>query len=561
MDPIRSLTLGDIIREHRRSWPRQTAVVDGARRLTYLELDDRVSRLANAFVASGVHVGDRVLWLGQNSFRIMEGLLACAKIGAVFCPVNWRQTPEELAFVIDDCAPAIVIWQDEEVGEAVRAGRALSRPSAARWLRHDTDIHPAGADSAADSYEPFLALGAPDDPELEVGADLPVLQIYTAAFSGRPNGAQLSHLAIIGQDLVIAMAQQITPQYRYLCSGPLFHIGCFMFTLATFHMGGTNVFVRRVVAEELCQLIERERCTGAYILGPTIDQIVEANANGRYDLSSLRILGGRPEWAAMTSPDESPWGRRPGGFGQTEVMGMTTFTAFPGPVELTSSADSAESGDSADSAGRSIGTHGRPSPVTSIRILHDDGTECRPGDVGEIAVRGLTVMNGYWDRPDENARRTRDGWYRTNDLGRREADGSLSFIGPKGRMLKSAAENIYPAEVESCLRTHPAVADVAIIGVPDERWTQSVKAIVVLRSGTLSLDGGDAGAGGATHLDPTVTAEELIEHCRARIASYKKPRTVEFVDALPRKGFLVDYEALDERFGGGAYPGGTNRSA
>jgi acyl-CoA synthetase (AMP-forming)/AMP-acid ligase II len=542
MDPIRSLTLGDIAREHRRSWPHHTAVVDGGVRLTYRELDDRVNRLANAFVADGVGPGDRVLWLGQNSFRIMECLLACAKTGAVFCPVNWRQTPEELAFVIDDCAPAIVIWQELEVGEAIRAGRALARPTSARWLRHDTE---SAAESSTASYEAFLAAGSTDDAELEVSAELPVLQIYTAAFSGRPNGAQLSHLAIIGQDLVIAMAQQITPHYRYLCSGPLFHIGCFMFTLATFHMAGTNVFVRRVVADELCEVIERERCTGAYILGPTVDQMVEANRDGRYDLSSLRILGGPPEWVAMTSPDESPWGRRPGGFGQTEVMGMTTFTAFdaPAPGEVGTSGEPATAG-ATDPGAPPIGTHGRPGPVTSIRILDEDGHELAPGEVGEIAVRGLTVMTGYWDRPEENARRTRDGWYRTNDLGRREADGSISFIGPKGRMLKSAAENIYPAEVEGCLRSHPAVADVAIIGVPDERWTQSVKAIVVLEAGHAHT-----------------TADELIEHCRARIASYKKPRTVEFVDALPRNGFLVDYDALDARFGGGAYPGGTNRSA
>jgi long-chain acyl-CoA synthetase len=152
-------------------------------------------------------------------------------------------------------------------------------------------------------------------------------------------------------------------------------------------------------------------------------------------------------------------------------------------------------------------------------------------------------MNEYWNRPEENALRARNGWHHTNDLGRREADGTITFVGPKGRMIKSAAENIYPVEVERCLATHPAVADVAIIGVPDEKWVQSVKAIVVLAEGA------------------TATGEELIEHCRERIASYKKPRTVEFVDALPRNGFLVDYDALDERFGGGNYPGGRVRSA
>jgi long-chain acyl-CoA synthetase len=151
-------------------------------------------------------------------------------------------------------------------------------------------------------------------------------------------------------------------------------------------------------------------------------------------------------------------------------------------------------------------------------------------------------MNGYWNRPDLNAERSRGGWHHTGDLGRLEADGTLTFLGPMQRMLKSAAENIYPAEVEHALRSHPSVADAAVIGVPDEAWVQSVKAIVVLRDGAAA------------------TGDELIDHCRSRIASYKKPRSVEFVEALPRHGLAVDYDALDARFGGGNYPGGTTRS-
>ena len=146
-------------------------------------------------------------------------------------------------------------------------------------------------------------------------------------------------------------------------------------------------------------------------------------------------------------------------------------------------------------------------------------------------------MNGYWNRPDETAHRFRNGWHHTHDLGRREADGSLTFIGPATRMIKSAAENIYPAEVEACLRQHPAIADAAVIGVPDPTWLQSVKAVVVLREGE------------------SADAEEIIAFCRERIASYKKPKSVEFVDTIPRAGFAVDYDALDERFGGGGYPG------
>jgi long-chain acyl-CoA synthetase len=193
--------------------------------------------------------------------------------------------------------------------------------------------------------------------------------------------------------------------------------------------------------------------------------------------------------------------------------------------------------------GTGAGTHGRPSPLVQVRIVDDDDNEVPAGAVGEIAVRGTTVMNGYWNRTELNAERARNGWHHTNDLGRYEADGTLSFIAPKGRMLKSAAENIYPAEVENAVRSHPAVADCAVIGVPDETWVQAVKAIVVV------AEGSQVGAG------------EIIEWCRSRIASYKKPRTVEFVDELPRAGFFVDYDELDRRFGGGNYPGGHTRSA
>jgi long-chain acyl-CoA synthetase len=189
-----------------------------------------------------------------------------------------------------------------------------------------------------------------------------------------------------------------------------------------------------------------------------------------------------------------------------------------------------------------VGAHGRPSPLVQVRVVDADDREVAAGDVGEIVVRGATVMCGYWSRAELNAQRARAGWHHTNDLGRFEPDGTFTFVGPKTRMLKSGAENIYPADVEGCLRAHPAVADAAVIGRPDERWVQSVMAIVVLRDGA------------------SANEDELVEWCRARIASYKKPRTVAFVDALPRAGFAVDYEELDSRFGGGGYPGGTTRS-
>jgi acyl-CoA synthetase (AMP-forming)/AMP-acid ligase II len=512
VDELHGTNLGDLLREHRRSWPEQIAVVDGDVRLTYPELDDRVNRLANALTAAGVRPGDRILWLGQNSFRIVELLFAAAKAGAIVCPANWRQTAEELTFVLHDLEPTVVVWQDAEIGDTVRAARAAYGRGRSRWLQHDS--------SGAETYEGFLAAAPAADPHTTVDPSEPVLLLYTAAFDGRPNGALLSHTALIGQGLIIGRLSDVDSAFVYLNCGPMFHVATLFSTLATLVHAGTNVFTPRVDAEELCRLIEAERCTGAFLVGPTLRQIRDLNRDParerRYDISSLRAPAGRDEWNAMITVDTSPWARHPGGYGQTEVVGMLTFAAL--------------------GAG-ATGGHGRTSPFMQVRVVDPDDREVAPGETGEIACRGPLVMNGYWNRAEETARRFRNGWHHTNDLGRREADGSLTFVGPKTRIIKSAAENIYPAEVEGAIRSHPDVADCAVIGIPDKQWTQSVTAIVVARDGA------------------TVSAEAVIAHCRDHIASYKKPRQVEFVDAIPRQGFAVDYDALDARFGGGGYPG------
>ncbi len=511
MDQLHALSLDDVLAEHARSRPEQLATIDGDRRHTYRVLARRVEGLARGLRRAGVNPDDRVLWLGQNSDRVLELLLASARLGACFCPANWRSSAAELAFVVDDLDPAVVIWQDEEIGASVREARRRAT-SGATWLRHDDE---------PDAYE---ALVEEPDGSLERAVDpsAPALIVYTAAFGGRPNGAMLSHVACIAQGLVYGHFTGTSADDVYLNSGPLFHLGTLMHTLATFVAGGTNVFVRRVDAELLCEVVERERCSGAFVVGPMFDAMLSARAEHGYDLSSLRAVPGNPAWDAVTSVDPSPWARRPGGYGQTELVGMVTFSCL-----------------GLDAAG----SHGRPSPLAQLRIVDEDDADVPDGDVGEIVVRGPTVMTGYWNRPEENARRQRDGWHHTHDLGRREPDGSLTFIGPKTRMIKSAAENIYPAEVEGALAAHPAVAECAVIGVPDPTWVQHVKAIVVRRG------------------DGAVSAEELIDFCRDRIAPYKRPREVEFVDALPRTGLSVDYDRLDAAYGGGNYPGGRTRSA
>jgi long-chain acyl-CoA synthetase len=453
-----------------------------------------------------------VLWLGQNCHRVLEGLLACAKLGAVFVPANWRQSADELATLLGDVQPKVVIWQREEIGDAVTAARA-QWPDSAQWLQHDGD------DDAEGSYEGFLA-GAPDaDPAIAVDPVQPAIALYTAAFGGAPNGAMLSHDAVLSQALMMALVQRIGEDTVYLNSGPMFHMATLMTTFATFHMGGNNVMTRRVDAVELCRLIQEEKCNYGFVMGPTASEIMEANKDGRWDLSSLRTFGGSPDWNAMVRVDDSPWGTHPAGYGQTEATGMLTFNAL---------------------GIGGAGTSGRPSPWVQVRIVDPAGNDVPDGETGEIVARGRVLTNGYHGRDELNAERTRSGWWHTSDLGKREADGTITFVAPLTRIVKSAAENIYPAEVEGCLNRHPGVKEAAIIGLPDPKWTQKVCAVVV------RADGPEGEA---------LTADALIAHCRSLIASYKKPSVVEFVDALPRQGWAIDYDALDVRFGGGGYPG------
>lgn len=505
METLHTLTLGDIARENRRSWPLATAVVDGDVRLTYEELDERVDRLANCLVAGGVSPGDRILWLGHNSFRILECLLAAARTGAVFCPVNWRQSVEELAFVVRDLGPRVVVW-DAAASEAVASLRTIDSDDA-RWIAAD--------DEGAGGYEAWLASAKAGIDDLDIAASTPCLALYTAAFDGRPNAALLSHTAILSHNLALALQRQIETGFVYLNSGPLFHVGTLMFCTATFHLGGTNVFMPAFDPVEACRLIEAEQCQSMLLFPPMVDQLADANRDLRFDLTSLRATAGSEAWNAMITIDDSPWGRSLGGYGQTEVGGMLTYTGL---------------------GIGGMGTHGRPSPFVQLRIVGADGAELPAEQVGEIVARGPHVMSGYHDRPTLNAVKQQSGWHHTGDLGRREKDGTISFIGPKLRMIKSGGENVYPAEVEACIKTHPAVEDCAVIGVPDERWGQGVKAIVVRRGGEQT------------------SAEDIVEHCQRHIASYKKPRSVEFADAIVRRGFTPDYDVLDEQFGGGGYP-------
>lgn len=503
--PVHRFGLGDLLHEQARSRPDMIAVVDGAHRFKYSELDERVNRLATVLRDRGIGKGDRILWMGQNSFRVMETLLASARLGAIVCPANWRSSPAEIARMLGDLVPKIVLWQDAEIGVQNRDVRAQwDKPC--DWIQHDGD--------GPDDYEGLIARADCCTEYDAVEPSKPLLAIYTAAFSGEPAAALLSHEALLITGMLSMMGQQVDEQSGYLVSGPMFHLGVLMGTLATFMAGGKCAFVARVEAVRLLEMIEAERLTHAFIPQPTALQMGEVNKDGRYDVSTIFESNDLSDWQSpMTMPKAAPMMRKPGGYGQTEIGGLAVMAWLGGTLA------------------------GRSSPFLQILIADDDGHEVPPGQTGEILARGPMVMCGYWNRPEENARRVVRGWHRTNDLGKRLPDGSLAFLGPKTTMIKTGIENVYPAEVEACLRQHEGVADVCVIGVPDPKWDQNVKAVIVPKP-NVAIDAGS-----------------VIEHCRVRMASYKKPKLVEFTDALPRtaSGF-VDRQAVDQAFGGGGYP-------
>jgi long-chain acyl-CoA synthetase len=507
-DSLHTLTLGDVLREHRRSRPQHLALIDDKVRMTYRELDDRVNRLTESLRRiARVGQGGRIVWMGQNSFRLFECLLAAAKLGAITIPVNWRQTADEFEFVLDDVDADVVVWQETVVGDSAHEARGR-KSSKALWLQHDA--------TGIGSYEEFLAASESIDREPVVQSSHAVLGLYTAAFEGRPSAALLSHDALIFQSLAIARVAELSDTSVFLNSGPLFHVATFMSAAATFQVGGTNVFIPRADPELICRTVESERCNRAFIVGTTLDAIKDLNADGRFDLSSLWGNAAPSDYWPCT-PSRNPTTGRTNGYGQTETMGLVTFLGL---------------------GQASNGSHGRPLPIVQLRIVDVAGNEVAPGQVGELVVRGPTVQVGYLNRPELNAARRLGSWYRTSDLGRREDDGSITFIGPITRLIKSGLENIYPAEVEACIAKHPGVAGVAVLGVPDAEWGQSVKAVIVPN---------------ANH---AISGDEIIEHCKQRIASYKKPRFVEIVNSLPRRpDGTVDRMELDRLYGGGGYPG------
>jgi acyl-CoA synthetase (AMP-forming)/AMP-acid ligase II len=503
-------SVGDMAAELAQHYPRATATICGDITHTHAELFRRATTLAIELSADGVGAGDRLLWIGQNCHRLLETLAAASLLGASVCPVNWRLSVPELQFIYSDLKPAVAFIQGVDAPAEAKAFVG-QLPASQRAYYYDG--------TGAGSYEALLARGsaAPDWPDVEGRAA--VLIIYGMAWEGDPNGSMLSSDNLLLHAAVQADLQDIDRHTVLLASGPLFHIGMWQTLIPVWMYGGTLVMSADADAARMAELIDAHQVTLGYLMPPTAEKILALPDADDYDLSTLRSNLPVPGWAERVSADVTAWAALPVRvYGQTEAGGSMAYGAL----------------------GYAEGYRmcGRPAPGYRTRILGLDGHPVPAGQVGEIAVRGPYVHLGYWNRPDLNQERWRGGWWHTGDLGFIDEDGILIFVGPKGRLVKSGAENIFPAEVERALESHPLIREAAVIGRPDPAWGQNVVAIVVLAGGEL-------------------TEAEVIDHCRAQLASYKKPKVVIFrTDPLPRSAVGAKRHAvLDAEYGGGGYPG------
>ena len=488
--------------------PDRIALIDanhGERRISYREWDDAASRTA-AFLhhVLGVGRGDRVAVLAYNCVEFLDLVFACAKLGAILQPLNWRLSPAELGALLSDAEPSVLVF-GPEFRSQVDTVRAR-----ASFVRHWLCLAAPGPGERAFSER---EASAPSPlPALELEADAPWVLCYTGGSTGVPKAAVLTHGSITANAANTVVSWGLSAGDVALLNAPLFHAGGLsVFTTPLVYAGGASVVCRSFDVDGVFDLVHRGAVNLVFGV-PTM--FIEMQRHPRFDsvdFSRLKLLisGGAPCPAPVFERFFARGVAFKTGYGLTEA-GPNNFWLPPGDVR------------------RKPGAVGVPLFHVEARI---DG-EQQPGDVGELLLRGPHLCAGYWRRPEDTARTFVGGWLHTGDLASRDADGCFRIVGRSKDLIISGGENIYPSEVESVLAGHPDVAEVAVIGVPDAKWGETPRALVVARPGT------------------TPTAEALLAFCEGRLARYKTPKSVRFIYALPRTSpGKVDRRALSAAHG------------
>lgn len=486
-----------------RHYADETATVFDGSRATYAQLVASGRRLAASLAARGVRRQDRVAMLSMNRAEWFEVLVACHLSGVILNTVNFRLAPDELRAVLTDAAPRVLLFEAQYAPslEAIRA----ALPS---------DLVLVGLDAAPSWAERYGdLLGAPVDGgpsgrcAAEVRADDIAHLIYTSGTTGRPKGVMRSHAADLSFAVEMAAAMNLRPGGSMLLMMPLFHIGALGEALAQFCRAGTVHLQRRFDPVEILSAIERERIEATHMVPTMVRDVLDCARFEAFDRSSLRMLcySAAPMPVTLLRRAIAAFGAiLVDIYGGTEMGGVTVLPAHLHVV------------DGRPAQVERLGSVGHAFPDAELRILDEDGAECPAGVPGEVCVRTASLMSGYWNNDAATIAAIEDGWYRTGDMGRLDAQGFLFLVDRKKDMIISGGENVFCREVEEALMAHGGLADVAVIGIPDPRWGETVRAIAVRRPGG------------------NVTADELIAFAARTIASYKKPGSVVFATELPK---------------------------
>ncbi|MGW6358456.1 acyl-CoA synthetase [Streptomyces sp. NPDC055092] len=477
---MRNEGLGSWPARRARKTPHRTALIHGDTTVSYAALHERTTRLAHALRALGVRRGDRVAYLGPNHPSFLEALFATGLLGAVFVPLNTRLAGPELAFQIGDSGATVLLHAAARGGDLPGVRTAVE------------------ADGPA--YEELLAAAPVLPIDEQVGPDDVCIIMYTSGTTGRPKGAMLTHGNLTWNAVNVLVDQDLIADEIALVAAPLFHTaGLNMLTLPVLLKGGSCVLVGSFDAAATLELVERHRVTFMFGVPAMFDQLTRQPNWPDADLSSLRMLscGGSP----VPTPLIAAYQDR----GLTFLQGYGMTEAAPGTLFL-----------DAEHAVSKAGTAGVPHFFSDVRVARPDLAPVEPGETGEVLVRGPHVMPGYWGLPGESAAAFADGWFRTGDAARIDADGYVTIVDRFKDMIISGGENIYPAEVEDALLAHADIAECAVIGVPDEKWGEVGRAVLVAREGRAP--------------DP----QEVLASLSGRLAPYKIPKSAVVVDALPR---------------------------
>ncbi len=482
-------TIGEWMKERVRASGARTAIDYNGRQFTYEEVNSRVNRLANGLTGLGVGRGDRVAFMLTNSVEMFEGLLACAKIGAIYLPINCRLSAAEVQYILSDGEPPKAMIYCEHFSPLIDT--VLSHVPVKNLIR-------ASRNAESGSYESLLAASHDAEPDCSVAEEDIQLIMYTSGTTGFPKGAMLSHGNVYSSMIEYLKAEQLYETDIALTVAPLFHIAAIVIlTLPLFYKGGKIIIANKFDPTALANRIEQEKVTCTFMVPCMWYDVMQLFKEKDYDFSSMRF--GVSAGAACPPEVINFFNAR--GVPLTQVLGMTES-----PLISMLKVEDAE---------RKNGSVGKP--AADFRVLGLDNRDVPQGEVGELVIRGPMVIKGYWRRPEVNAQVMFEGWFRTGDLVTVDPEGYLYIVGRKKEMIITGGENVYPTEVEQVIARHPEIKEVAVIGVPDARWGESVKAVAVLRDTAKSI-----------------TLEDLRAFCEGKLAHYKIPKLLELMAELPR---------------------------